>query len=310
MMQSVNILVPLEITDATLTSSTIAEPAAGETDWVSSGTYVAGDLRIRSTTHQVYKCVQGHTGRTALPEADSAYWLAVYATQKWAMFDAYASTQSVATTTMTAVLRPGIVNAVAVINADAYTATLVLKDAPGGTVVDTRVIDMQEYPLDWYDWAFGAIQAKTKVVFDNLMIYADPEISVTLASSSGVTVKCGLVAVGDYRNLLDAADFGGAQYSATASPTTFSYIKTDEYGNTVIKRRGSASDMRVQVILPKANSDAAFASLQSVLDVPVIVSASQASGYSGLTVFGLASGSMNYSNSSHDVLSLDVKGML
>lgn len=310
MTQSVNILVPIAVTDAMLTSSTIAEPAAGETAWVSAGTYVVGDLRIRSTTHQVYKCVQGHTGRAALPEADNAYWLAVYATQKWAMFDAFASTQSAAVTSMAAVLRPGIANAVALINVDAVTATLVLKDAPGGAVVDTRVIDLVEYPLDWYDWAFGAIKTKTKVVIDNLMIYADPEISITLTSSAGVAVKCGLVAVGDYRNLLDDADFGGAQYGATASPTTFSYINADEYGNTVIKRRGSASDMRVQVIIPKSNSDAAFASLQSVLDVPVIVSASQGPGYAGLTVFGLASGSMNYSNAGHDVLSIDVKGML
>ncbi len=310
MTASVNVLVPLAMTDAMLTSSTVTEPAAGETAWVSGGTYAVGDLRIRGTTHQVYKCVQAHTGRTALPEVDSAYWLAVYATQKWAMFDAYASTQSTATTTLTVVLRPGIVNAIALINVDAVTATVVLKDAPGGTVVDTRVIDLQEYPLDWYDWAFGQIKAKTKLVIDNLMIYADPEITVTLAASAGVTVKCGLLAFGDYRDLLDGAEFGGAQYGTTANPTTYSYIKTDEYGNTVIKRRGSASDMRFQVMLPKSNSDAALSAVQNVLDMPAILVASGLSGYSGLTVFGLASGSLTYTSAVHDVLSVDVKGML
>lgn len=310
MTSAVNVLVPLAMTDAMLTSSTVAEPAAGETSWVSAGTYAVADLRIRTTTHMVYKCVQAHTGRTVLPEADSAYWLPVYATQKWAMFDAYASTQTTATTTLTVVLRPGITNAIALINVDAATATITLKDAPGGTVVDTRVIDLQDYPLDWYDWAFGVIKSRNKVVIDNLMIYTDPEITVTLSAGVGVPVKCGLLALGDYRNLLDGAEFGGAQYGATASPTTFSYIKTDEYGNTVIKRRGSASDMAIQVVIPKSTSDAAFATLQGVLDVPAIWVASGLAGYGGLTVFGLASGSMNYGNPTHDVLSINVKGML
>jgi len=306
----ISVMVPITMTDAMLSSSTVAEPAAGETAWVSAGTYAVGDLRIRSTTHTVYKCAQAHTGRTALPEVDTAYWSPMYATQKWAMFDSYSSTPTAATTSLGVVLRPGFVNALVVLNPDGAALSVILKDVTGGAVVDTRSISLQEDPLDWYDWAFGQIKTKSKVVVSGLMLYPDPEITVTISASAGSTVKCGMLSMGDYRDLLDGADFGGAQYGATALPTTFSYIKTDEYGNTVIKRRGSASDMSVDVVIPKSHSDGALATLQGVLDVPAVWVASTVQGYAGLTVFGLASGRMNYDNPTHDVFSISVKGML
>lgn len=309
-MNSVNVLVPITITDAMLTSSTVAEPAAGETAWVSAGAYAVGDLRIRTTTHRVYKCVQAHTGRTALPEVDSAYWLDVYATNKWSVFDKFASTQSTIVTPLTVVLRPGFCNAVALLDLDGATVSLSYKDAPGGTVVDTRTISLLDDPLDWYDWAFGTFRTKSKVIFENLVPYADPELTISVTAAGGATVKCGMVALGDYRNLLDQAEYGGPEYGATAEPVTYSYIKTDEYGNTVIKQRGSASDMRIRVVLPKGNSDVALATVQSVLDVPAVWVASTKAGYAGLTVFGLASGSLSYDNYAYDTFSINVKGMM
>lgn len=307
---AVNVLVPVPITDAMLTSSTIAEPAAGETAWVSGGTFVAGDLRIRTTTHRVYKCVQDHTGRTALPEVDTAYWLDAYATQKWAMFDGYASTQSTITTPLITVLRPGFINGAALLNIDGETLNLSYKDAAGGVVVDTRTISLQEDPIDWYDWAFGQIKTKSKVIIENLMPYPDPELTITITASTGVTVKCGMLALGDMRNLLDGAEFGGTQYGAKVQPTTFSYIKTDEFGNTVIKQRGSATDFSIDVILPKGNNDLALIALQDVLDVPAVWTASTMAGYAGLTVFGLASGALTYEGFSYSKFSISVKGMM
>lgn len=310
MTKPVYALVPVTITEAMLTSSTVAEPASGETAWVSAGTYIVGDLRIRTTTHRVYKCVQDHTGRTALPEDDEAYWLDVYSTNKWAAFDKFASTQSTATTPLTMVLRPGFCNAVALLGLDGAQASLSMTDTAGGTVVDTRTTNLLDDPLDWYDWAFGAFRTKSKVIFENLVPYPDPELTLTISAATGVTVNCGMVAVGDYRNLLDEAEFGGPEYGATAEPITYSYIKTDDYGNTVIKQRGSASDMRIRVVLPKGNSDMALATVQSVLDVPAVWVASTASGYAGLTVFGLASGVLSYDNSAYDTFSITVKGMM
>lgn len=302
-----NVLIPLTITDAMLTSSTVPEPAAGETAWVSAGTYVVGDLCIRSTTHRVYRCVQGHTGRTALPEVDVTFWLDVSATLRWSIFDQFVSTPSTGTTSISYVLRPGFFNAVALLGLVGDTLTLSLKDAPGGTVVYNSTNSLVNDPLDWYDWAFGVITQKSMVVVPDLLPYADPELTVTVTGVG--TVKAGMLVVGDYRPLMSPLAGYGVQYGATVQPTTFSYIKTDEFGNTVIKQRGSATDMSVDLVLPTSDASSTLTSVKQVLDVPALWVATASPLYDGLTVFGLGSGRLTY-DSLYTNFAITVKGML
>ena len=184
-----NVLVPIKITDAMIAANPVAEPAAGETAWVSGGTYALGDRRIRSTTHRVYECVQAHSARTALPEADSAYWLDYGPTQKYAVFDELTSTQSTAVTTLTYVIKPGFFNAVALYGLDAATVDITVKDAPGGNVFFTQTHELSMPPLDWYDWAFGRIQPLDKLVVTGIVPYPEAELTITLSAAAGVTVK-------------------------------------------------------------------------------------------------------------------------
>ena len=86
------VLIPITITDAMFTACSVAEPAAGETAWVSAGTYAVGDKRIRTGVHKIFRCILAHTGRTALPEDDPSYWEDVDPTVKLAPFDTYVST--------------------------------------------------------------------------------------------------------------------------------------------------------------------------------------------------------------------------
>lgn len=304
------ILIPYTVTDAVLSSSTIAEPAPGETAWVSAGTYAVGDLRIRATTHRVYRCVLAHTGRTALPEADPTYWQDAAPTQRWALFDSQVSTQSAATTSMTVVLRPGFVNAMALYGVDAATIVITLKDAPGGTTIKTTTVTMQEPPLDWYDWAFGRIKPLTKLVLEDLIPYPDAEITITLSAAMGATVKCGMVIVGDMRDLLDSAEFGGTEYGATAEPVDYSYIKTDDYGNTTIVKRRNVTDMSCKLFLPQAQADTALATIQEVLGTPAAWIATDVPGYAGLNTFGLGSASVSYDSFANATISIKVKALV
>ena len=108
------ILTPLAITDAMiLAGTTVAEPAAGETAWVSGANYVVGDLRIRVSTHRVYRCAVAHTGSTTPPETDTTRWVEEGPTQRWAPFDNYTNTAATGTTSLTYVLQTGFANALA-----------------------------------------------------------------------------------------------------------------------------------------------------------------------------------------------------
>lgn len=306
-----NIINPIALTAAMIGgATTITEPAAGETAWVSAGTYALGDLRIRTTTHRVYKCVQAHTGRTALPEDDAAYWLDYQPTQLWAPFDVYTNTAAATTTTMTYVLTPGYFNAIALYGLVGTSYTLTVKDVTGGSTIYSSSGYLSEAPVGWYEYLFGAVVAVRKLVFTSIPIRPAAELTLTITAGTGEAVGVGMIVCGDYAPLHGFGDWGGAQYGASAEPVTYSYIQTDEYGTTTIVRRHSATNLRVSVALPRDQADAALQAMQSVLDVPVAWVATDAAGYAGLTTFGIGSGSMNYDNYVAATFDITVRGLV
>lgn len=303
-----NILTPLTITDSmVLSGTTIAEPAAGETAWVSAGTYALGDERIRTTTHTVYECVQAHTGRTALPENDSAYWLAKRPTLRWAPFDSYTSTATTATTSLTYVLQPGYFNALAMYGLVGTSADITVKDAPGGSVVFSKTVSLLEDPVGWWEFLFLPTRQISKLLLTGIPIRPNAELTITI---TGATVGVGMINVGDYRSILGEADWGGVEAGAKSEPITYSYIKTNDDGTTKIVRRNAATSMRASVVLPRKNADYALSCIQQVLDIPVSWVATNSKGFDGLNVFGLGSGSLSYDSFDIATLDISVKGMI
>lgn len=309
-MSEINVLVPTPITDAMLTSSSIAEPAASEMAWVSGGTYVLGDKRIRAATHRVYKCLIDHTGRTAAPEGDTSYWSDDAPTLKWAVFDAEISTPSTCVTPLTLVLRPGFFNAIGFYGLVGANIGVTVKDAPGGTVVYSYAGDLLNLPLDWYDWAFGPIKQRSKLLLSGIGLYLDPELTLSITAAAGVTVGAGMIVIGDMRSFLDDAAWGGAEYGASAEPVNFGRITTDKFGTTKIVPGRIATDMRLRVVMPSGAADYFLASVQEVLSTPCAWIATEIPGYDGLNVFGLGSGPISYDSKGHAVWSGYIKGLV
>lgn len=310
-----NILVPITITDAMIgAGTTIAEPASGETAWVSAGTYVLGDRRIRATTHRVYECVQAHTGRTALPEVDTAFWLDAGPTQRYAPFDTYTNTAATATTSITYVLSPGYFNAISLYGLTGTQIVVSVKDAPGGTEIyrypATGAASLTEPPTGWYDYMFGKRRPIQKLVLSNLPIRPTAELTITVTAAAGATVGIGMINVGDLTPLLGDAEWGGVTGGASAEPTSYSYIKTNDDGTTTIKRRGKSTNLRATVVIPRQKADAALATVQQVLDVPVSWIATTSQGFDGLNVFGIGSCSMSYDSFGIATLQVNVKGLI
>lgn len=293
-MNDISILVPTTITDSMLTSSTIAEPAAGETEWVSAGTYVLGDKRIRASTHRVYEALIGHTGRTTAPELDTTYWLDIGPTNAWAPFDTDTSTACSATTSLTYVLRPGFFNDIRFYGLVGASLSVSVKDEPGGTVIYTATLDLFNLPLDWYDYAFGIIKQRDSVGVTGITPYPDAELTITITAGSGVPVGVALIAIGDRRPLMGDAEWGGVQKGVSAEPVNYSRIKTDEFGTTTIKKGRSVTDLRFTVVMPLDVADYFLANVQDVLSTPCALIVTDAQGYDGLNGFGLVSGSMSY----------------
>lgn len=305
-----NIIVPVAITAAMIkTGTTIAEPAAGETAWVSGGTYAVGDLRIRATTHRVYACVQAHTGRTVVPENDAAYWLDKQPTARFAPFDPYISTAAATTGSISYVLQPGYVNSIALYGLVGTGISIGVKNASGGITTYSYGGSLLAPPTGWYSWLFGRRTQATKQVFTDIPISPTAEITITVSAGPADPVAIGMLVLGDYRPLV-IDPFGGTEYGAKADPVTYSYIKTDEDGTTTIKRRHRGTNLSVSVMLSQSDADAALQSVQEVLDVPVAWIATDKPGYGGLNVFGIGSGSLSYDSFITAKMQITVKGMI
>lgn len=308
-----NIIIPTPITAAMIgAGTTIAEPSAAETAWASATAYAVGDVRIRAATHRKYRCAVAHTSAASpAPENDAARWVDIGPTDRWAPFDGYTNTRALSTTSITYVLNPGYVNALALYGLIGAQYSITIKDAPGGATIYSRTGYLTQDPQGWYEYLFVAQPAIDKLVPQNLPIRPAAEITITITAATGQPVGIGMIVVGDFVPLVgDTAEFGGVQYGASAEPVTYSYINTDEYGTTTIVRRHAATNMRCTVMMPRQFADAALQRLQSVLDQPVACIATTSKGYDGLNVFGLISTSpVSYDSFNIASIDIQVKGL-
>ncbi len=304
------LLEPITITESMLgAGTTIAEPGTGETAWVSGGSYTAGNYRIRTTTHRKYLCRVTHTGVTTLPEDDATNWADAGPTLRHAPFDTYISTPATATSTLTYVISPGFFDACALYGAVGSTYAVTVKDAPGGSIIATFSGSLYRKGPGWFNWAFGTRRSLSKQLLSDVPLRPTAEITITITGPS--QVELGMVVLGRLIPLFGrAAPFGGTLQGATAEPVTYSYINTDSDGTVSIVRRTKATGMRASVVLPTRFADQALELVQSVLDIPAALIATKSSGFDGLNVFGLVSGSLSYDGPNVSNLSLTVKGMI
>lgn len=302
-----SVLAPVTVDDTILTSSTVAETDAPP--WSNATSYTAGTRCISTVTHRIYECVTGHTNKDPTnvgnQSGTTVYWLDVGPTNRWAMFDGEVSTQTVVASPLTVVMRPGSFNGLYLAGLDANAIDIAVKDAPGGNVVYAYSGQLEgSQPADYDEYFFDRFKPLTDFLASDIEQYNSAELTLTLSSASGGTVKCGVLAVGDLRAL------GRTQRGAKAKPKTYSYIKTDDFGRTSIKRRKSAKDMTASALLDLSEANTVTDLIQSLLDVPAVWIASDGQEYGALRVFGLGSGEVSFDSSNYCQLSLSVQGLI
>ena len=306
MVASLSVLAPVTVDNTILTSSTV--PEADYPAWSSGTSYTVGSSCISAVTHRIYECVTAHSNKDPTDINNQAgttvYWLDVGPANRWAMFDGEVSTQTVAASPLTVVLRPGSFNGLYLAGLDAGSISIAVKDAPGGVVVYSYSAQLEgSQPADYDEYFFDRFKPLTDFLASDIDQYNSAELTVTLSSLSG-TVKCGVLAAGDLRAL------GRTQRGAKAKPKTFSYIKTDDFGRTSIKRRKSAKDMSATAILDLSEANAVTDIITDLLDVPAVWIASGLQEYGFLRVFGLGSGEISADGTDTCQLSLNVQGLI
>lgn len=241
--------VPFAITDANIVSCNVPEDDA--LPWNSSTVYGLNDLVIVSSTdvHQVWRSVHGVTGTwpagnvgfNPLSETDldnPVHWSLVGATNKYKMFDAYASTQTVFSGDISVVLTNlGVVNTLALINTECASVRVVVQDVVDGVVYDQTISMVSTSSVgNYWDYYFGQVYLRGFALFEHIPPYLNATITITTTASNGVS-KVGWIVGGygyyfgsgvKYNSQIDSRDYSIKEQL----PTGEYYFAEGAYANT------------------------------------------------------------------------------
>ncbi|MFN9251586.1 MAG: hypothetical protein ACK58O_11105 [Brevundimonas sp.] len=267
---------PTTRTDAMLTSST-----APETDhpaWSSATAYAVGARVILTATHRRYEALAASTNVS--PSTDPTKWLDLGPTNRWAMFDARVGTATSRTASLQVGLAPGTIDALALIDTEAESATVTL--TVGGVQVYSRsqTFNVGGVAIDnWFSWFFEPLGQKTSMLFLDVPVYAAGQLSVTLTRDNPAdSVSCGTLLVGRQLSL------GDTEHGADIGIIDYSRKETDQFGVTSVVERAFAKRMTAKVVLATDAIDDIHRSLAALRATPVLWIGSES--FESLTVYG------------------------
>lgn len=289
---------PTPITDAELVSSTIPETDYGV--WESTTTYTLGARTIKS--HRQWESAQAGNLNHDPDSAGLSWWIDLGPTNRMAMFDDKVGTQTVADLSLTVVLAPGRIDALALLQVAAALATVTM--TIGAEVVYEREVSLIDDSgiTDWYAYFFEPIRPKDYVVLTDLPVYGEAITTITLSKPAG-EVSCGMAIVGQ------KSDLGGTLTNPSAGINDYSKKSTDDFGNTTLVPRSFSKRMGVKLILDNTEIDRVHAVLASLRAAPVIWIGDEE--YSSLLVYGFYRDfelDIAYANFSY--CSLNIEGMI
>ncbi len=262
------VIPPMTITDAMLTSSTAAEPGAGETLWNVGTAYTVGQTCYLTTTHRRYECLVAHTG--ASPDVNltgaTPKWLELGPTNRWACFDLYRNTATVQASPLTVVLTPAVrVGAIAIMGlvGDSVTVSMTVSAV---TVYSRTTNIISRNTLTWLGYFFGTFGNTPSVILFDLPPYSNGVITITITRASG-SVSCGAIVLGN------AVDLGRAEYQASRDSLNFSSVTRDTFGNATLVPRRTVPRTAQSLITEKAKVNTLLDLVVSLNAVPAVWSA-------------------------------------
>jgi hypothetical protein len=273
------VIKPVPITTEMFTYCTVTQPAPGETLWDPLQAYAVGDTCILTQTHTVYKRLVAGTTATS-PDQDTANWKTYGSTKQWAMFDRKIGSKTSTQGDLVIVLTPGPIDSLAILEAEGRSASVVMKDRPGGTVVYSRDIDLDISTVDSvYDFLFGEPEQKTDFVLTDLpSMFMACELTITISSTT--TAAIGVLQVGK------VFEVGDTQYDPTIGIDDFSPKVPDEFGYLDVEERTYNKQNTLSIRIKKADFNKIYRLFASIRATPCVYIGVDAEGFEPMLVYG------------------------
>lgn len=291
--------------------------------WSAGTAYTAGQRVMVVADHHCYEALAPSTGET--PKDNATYWLDLGPTNRWRMFDDKVGTVTSGTGEVKVTLRPGVINAVALLNiSGALSAQVRVIDDIEGVVYDkTASLYDSSNVYDWWSYFFEEIRIKaslldlelpTEFYFDaiekaaelflDLSAYQSSAVEITLTGSAGQPVSIGSCVVGKMYNYGESVHSG-----ASVGIQDYSRKGRDEFGNFEIVERAFAKRARWSLHLPTAAVGRLQDQLAALRATPAVYIGSGQ--YSSLVVYGFYRDfDIVLSHPTHSECSLELEGLI
>ncbi len=258
----------------------------GETHPTYSGSvaYSVGEVVIDLATHHEWESLQdGNLANDPILPTSSTWWFDRGYNNRWTMFDASITSQTVQPEEMTVAIRTvGRNDSIALLNIECSALRIVAEDDVDGVVYDSGIISMTAGSgvTDWWKFFFEPIAFLTEYALvgaAGMPPYANVSITVTMVMPGG-TVKCGALVIGLKKEL------GATQYGAQFGIHDYSVKTRDQFGNVSVVERGFNKFFDVQVWAENSQINEIQRTMIQFKTVPVVWVGSEP--YSALLIYG------------------------
>lgn len=272
----VRVIPPIEITDSSLSSTTIAEN--DHPVYSAATTYNTGDLVIVTTgVHKIYEC-QADSTLDVYPPNNPATWTDRGATNAWKLFDRKAGSLTSDSGSFTIVLEPGErFDSLALLQVEANYVDVSIT-ANGGTIFN-ETYTMLDYTAiaDFYQYLFAGTKDKSTLTISSLPTHSSAIITITFRREGG-TASCGVLVIGKQ------VVIGELAYGYSFGLISYSSKTTSEDGTISVKKGNSAKVGEFPVIVENSRIDLLLSELPNLEAIPAVYVGG--ADYEGQTIYG------------------------
>lgn len=288
------------ITGSGLIYTTVTDPNAL---WSSGTTYSIGQ-KVRYNNF-VYESLQ-NTNLNKQPDTQVTWWLKLYPDNMHAALDTTISTISTATTTMTFVVKPGSINAIALLNVDANVVDIGLTDPIEGNVYYATYGLSGVSVYDWYQYFFyDPILKRTQIVLENIPQYTNGLVTIRLTGPVSEITSVAQALFGQSEVL------GLTQYGVNAGIVDYSKKETDEFGTITFVERPFSKRLSAEVFVDNLELNRIQNLLYAIRAKPSVWIASTNPLFEeALIIYGFYRDfSTNIAYPSHSICNLEIEGL-
>ena len=274
------IIKPVTVTDAILTSSTV--PENDHAVWAAGTSYATGAKVILISTHKVYESLINSNQNNDPASDDGTNWLTLGATNRWKAFDQKIADQVVQQNSINYVFGSynSTVTSVALFNLVGISANITVTDPTAGQVYNSTIslVD-NENIIDWLTYFFEEQIQKETIQALDIPPYRNAAVSITVTAATGTDAKLGQIVFGFLTNI------GATTYGTSISIEDFSRKETDAFGNFVVVQRAFSQLADFDIQFATGNARRIQRTLAALRAVPVVYIGSADTSF-GTTIYG------------------------